>query len=59
MWNNNQPHNVHPNTIPTNQIDLNIHNDDFPVPQSKNQQQPHYQKPHKVGRPQQEFLKII
>lgn len=43
MWNNQ---------IPVNQIGLKKE-EEFPVPQSKNKDQPHYQKPHKVGRPQQ------
>jgi|JI6StandDraft_1071083.scaffolds.fasta_scaffold151679_1 hypothetical protein len=57
MWNKPQP----PASIPPGQIGLNpiAKDDGFPVPQSKNQQAPHYQKPHKVGRPQQEFMKLI
>lgn len=56
MWNKPEQ----PPSIPPNQIGLNIpSNDGFPVPQSKNQNAPYYQKPHKVGRPQQEFMKLI
>jgi hypothetical protein len=36
MWNSNSQ-GIAPNHIPTNQIGLNIPNDNFPVPQSKNQ----------------------